>query len=85
MAQHVEVVLQIQHMLAMTVAAFVSGNRSATMPDLDMQRTNPRLHPGACLDRHRIEVGLDHDAALLVHEREHDLGEIKLFGRSGIR
>ena len=35
-AQHIEVMLEIEHMLATAVATFVAGNLTTAMPDLDM-------------------------------------------------
>ncbi len=43
--QHVEVVLRIQRLLAAAVAALVAGNLPPALPELDMQRMHPRLHP----------------------------------------
>ena len=57
--------LQSQHLLAASVTAFVAGDQAVSMPDLDMQR----MHPRAGASWHRIEVGLDRHAALLVHQR----------------
>jgi hypothetical protein len=73
--------LEIEHMLAATMTAFVAGNQATGMPDLDVQRLNACFHPDARSDRHRIEVGLHRDAALLVHQREHDLGQIEALRR----
>ena len=69
-------------MLAAAMAALVAGNPTAGMPDLDMQRMDARFHAGARTGRHRVEVGLHRDAALLVHQREHDLGQIEAFSRA---
>ncbi|MDQ2801159.1 MAG: hypothetical protein M3Y41_00180 [Pseudomonadota bacterium] len=55
--------------LASAMAALVARDPTADMPNLDMQRMNARFHPGTRLGRHRIEVGLDRNAALLVHQR----------------
>jgi hypothetical protein len=76
-AQHVEVMFEIQHMLAAAVAAFVAGNQAASVPDFDMQRMHTRFHPDARPDRHRIEVGLHRDAALLVDQREHHFRQVE--------
>ena len=65
-AQHVEVVLQVQHVLAAAMAALVSRHPVAGMPKLDMQRFGARLHPAARTDRHRVGVGLDNRAARLL-------------------
>src|ERR1700712_2716306 len=46
-AQHIEIMLEIQHMLAAAVTAFVAGDQTASMPDVDMQRMHPRFHPCA--------------------------------------
>jgi len=39
--------LEIQHMLATAMAAFVASNQAASVPNLDMQRMHPRFHPRA--------------------------------------
>jgi hypothetical protein len=44
--------LEVEHVLAPLMATLVPRNLFATMPDLDMQRSDPRLHPGAHLHRH---------------------------------
>ena len=36
----------------------------------------------ARLDRDRVEVGLDRDAALLVHQGKHHLGQVEALGRA---
>jgi hypothetical protein len=41
--QHVEVVLEVQHLLAATVATLVAGNPPPAVPKLDLQRIHPRL------------------------------------------
>ena len=74
--------LEIQHMLTAAVTAFVAGNQPPGVPDLDMQRMDPRFHPAARAGRHGIEVGLDCDAALLVYNGEDDIGQVKTFNRT---
>src|ERR1700712_2411706 len=78
-AQHIEIMLEIQHMLAAAVTAFVAGDQTASMPDLDMQRMHPRFHSCARARWHRVEVGLHRDAALLIHEWEYDIGQVEAF------
>ncbi len=55
--QHIEIVLKVQHLLASAVAALMARNQPTRVPNLDVQRMHTRLHPGARLDRHRVEVG----------------------------
>jgi hypothetical protein len=74
--------LKIEHMLAAAVTAFVAGNQPPGMPDLDMQRMDPRFHPAARAGRDRVEVGLDCHTALLVHNRKDNLGQVKSFNRA---
>jgi hypothetical protein len=83
LAQHVEIMLQIQHILAAAVTALVTGNQPPGVPDLDVQRMDPRFHPAARAGRDRVEVGLDCNAALLVYNREYNLSQIKTFNRAG--
>src|ERR1700712_558039 len=68
-AQHIEIMLEIQHMLAAAVTAFVAGDQTASMPDLDMQRMHPRFPRCARGGWHGIEVGLHRGAAVLVPQR----------------
>ena len=82
LAQHIKVMLEIEHMLTAAMAAFVAGNQAASVPDLDVQRMNTRFHPAARAGRHRIEVGLHRDAALLVDQREHHLRQVEAFRRA---
>src|SRR5690349_21966682 len=77
LAQHVEIMLKVEHMLAAAVTAFVAGNQPPGVPDLDMQWMDPRFHPRARADRNRVKIGLDCDAALLVYNREDNIGQIK--------
>ena len=56
--QNVQVMLEIEHVLAAAVAALVAGNQAAGVPDLDVQRIHPCLHPDAGTHRHRVEIGL---------------------------
>ena len=46
-AQHIEVMLQIKHMLAAAVTTLVAGNPPTGVPDLHMQRMDARFHPCA--------------------------------------
>ena len=46
-AQHIKVMLEIQHMLAAPMTSLVAGNPPASMPDLHVQRMDARLYPGA--------------------------------------
>ena len=71
--------LEIEHMLAAAVTAFVAGDQMAGVPDLDMQRIHPRFHPRARTRWHGLEIGFHRDAALLVHEREDDVGQVEAF------
>ena len=46
-AQHIEVMLEIEHMLAAAVTALVTGDQATGLPDLDVQRMDARFHPAA--------------------------------------
>jgi hypothetical protein len=83
MAQDVQVMLEIQHMLAAAVTALVAGDQATCVPDLDMKRMHTRFYPGTRADGHRVEVGLHRDAALLVDQREHDFRQVEAFRRPG--
>ena len=76
-AQHVEIALQVQHVLAAAMAALVSRDLAAGMPKLDMQRIGARLHPAVRPDRHRVGVRLDHRAALLVDQRKRHVRKVE--------
>jgi hypothetical protein len=44
-AKHIEVMLEIQHMLAAAVAPFLAGNQEASVPNLDIQLMDPCFDP----------------------------------------
>ncbi|HUW79388.1 MAG TPA: hypothetical protein VMV54_00680 [Acidocella sp.] len=75
--------LEVEHMLAPLMAAFMPRDLFAAVPDLDMQRPDPRFHPAARLHRHRVEIRLHRDPALLVDQWEGDIGNIEPLGRAG--
>ena len=81
-AEHIKVVLKVQHLLAAAVTALVARNPLSRVPDLDVQRVHARFHPGARFDRHRVQVGLDRDTASLVHQGKHDLGQVEPLGQN---
>src|ERR1700710_399291 len=44
-AQNVQVMFKVEHMLTAAMAAFVASDQTASVPDLDMQGTDARFHP----------------------------------------
>ena len=67
MAQHVEITLKIEHMLAAALTPLVACNQPAGLPDLAMRRMDAGFDPAAGAGWHQLEVGLRCHAALLVY------------------
>src|SRR5437667_7962750 len=65
--QHVEIVLQIEHLLIAAETALVPRHALPLLPDLDISRQQFRLRTRARFQRRRVEVGAHLDAALAVH------------------
>jgi len=69
--------LEVQHELATAVATLVAGDPAASVPEFDVQRVGARFHAAARGNRHRVGVGLDHRAALLVHQRKRHVRQVE--------
>src|ERR1017187_8219589 len=79
--QHVEIVLQIEHLLIAPETALVPRHALPFLPDLDISRQQFRLWARPRLQRRRITVGAHLHAALAVHRRETGLRQLETFRR----
>ena len=66
--KHVQVVLQIQDMLAAAVASLVRSHLPAAVPDTHLRRQHPDLCPGPRPQRRRVPVAVRLDTAFGVHD-----------------
>ena len=79
--QHVEIVLQIEHLLIATETALVPRHALPLLPDLDIGRQQFRLRTRARLQRRRVEVRAHLHAALAIHRRKTGLRQLESFRR----
>src|SRR5208282_6735973 len=75
--QHVEIVFQVENLLLALVAALVTRDAAACVPNFHGARIEPYLDRLAGFGRSRIEIGPHPHAAEPVHPRERDLGQLE--------
>src|SRR6266545_3259996 len=77
--QHVEIVLQIEHLLVATETALMPRHALPFLPDLDIGRQQFRLRARPRPQWRRIEVSAHLHAPLTIHRRETGLRQLESF------
>ena len=70
--QHVQIMFEIEHLLAAFVAALVAGDAAALIAYFDMTRIKPHLDRLAGRRRRRIKIGPHPHAAQAIDARKTD-------------